>query len=289
MSRPLRIEYPGALYHVTSRGNARQNIFLSDKDRLRFLSILAEIVHTFNWICYSYCLMKNHYHLFIETPDGNLAASMRQLNGVYTQFFNRSHDRSGHIFQGRYKAFLIEKEFYLLQIARYIVLNPVRAGFVDCPEDWRWSSYRATVGLCKVPAFLAVDGILGLFLRRGASTEKEYRKFVYDGIASEENPFDEVKHKTILGSPQFIYSAWEMKKDAKQIKEIPREERMVGRPTLQDIFFRIDNNKDRNHTIIFARKQCLYPIREIANYLGLHYSTVSKIISANLRNSHPKT
>ena len=297
MTRPLRIEYPGALYHVTSRGNACQNIFLSNKDRLRFFSILADTINTFNWICYAYCLMENHYHIFIETLDGNLAAGMRQLNGVYTQYFNRTHSRPGHLFQGRYKAFLVEKESYLLQVARYIVLNPVHAGLTDCPEVWRWSSYRATVGLCKAPVFLTVDGILGLFSRQLALARREYRKFVRDGMIIKENPFDKVKHRTILGSPQFIDNTWEIKKEANQIKEIPREARMVGRPQLKDIFFRFDDNQDRNQAIVFARKQCLYSVKEIADYLGLHYSTASKVISKSLRsssnshssNSHPKT
>jgi putative transposase len=136
MARPLRIEFPGALYHVTSRGNGRADIFLDDGDRQLFLNVLATVCHRLHWLCYAYCLMTNHYHLVIETPDGNLAKGMRQLNGVYTQRFNRRHDHVGHILQGRYKAILVERDAYLLELARYVVLNPVRARMVEAPEHW---------------------------------------------------------------------------------------------------------------------------------------------------------
>ena len=124
MARPLRIEYPGALYHVTSRGNAREDIFFDEKDRQRFLATLAHVIRDYHWICYAYCQMTNHYHLLIETPEANLSRGMRQLNGVYTQALNRRHGRVGHIFQGRFKALLVEKDGYLLELCRYIVLNP---------------------------------------------------------------------------------------------------------------------------------------------------------------------
>ncbi|MFH1142435.1 MAG: transposase, partial [Candidatus Uhrbacteria bacterium] len=150
MARPLRIEFPGATYHVTSRGNARNDIFLSDNDRHQFLKTLSETIERYNWLCHSYCLMGNHYHILIETPEGNLAKGMRQLNGVYTQAFNKINQRVGHIFQGRYKAFLIEKEPYLLEVIRYIVLNPVRALLVNDPKNWKWSSYCAFAGITKV-------------------------------------------------------------------------------------------------------------------------------------------
>ena len=137
MARPMRIEFPGAVYHVTSRGNARAPIFIDDSDREDFLSILGSVVRRYNWLCHAYCLMGNHYHLIIETIEGNISRGMRQLNGVYTQKFNWKHARTGHIFQGRFKAILIEKESYLLEVSRYVVLNPVRANMVECPEAWR--------------------------------------------------------------------------------------------------------------------------------------------------------
>ena len=163
MARPLRIEYPGALYHVTSRGNARENIFLSDADRYAFLDILANTITKYNWLCHAFCLLDNHYHAIIETPDPNLSLGMRQLNGVYTQAFNRRHLRVGHVFQGRYKAILLERESYLLELCRYVVLNPVRAGMVSRPDQWKWSSYKYTAYSSKIPEFLTVNWLLGQF------------------------------------------------------------------------------------------------------------------------------
>ena len=133
MSRPLRIEFAGGLYHVTSRGDGREAIFLTEEDKRLFLSVLSEVVRDFNWAVHAYCLMDNHYHFLIETPDGNLSKGMRQLNGVYTQRFNRQHGRVGHVFQGRYKAIIVQKESYLLELARYVVLKPVRARMVRSP------------------------------------------------------------------------------------------------------------------------------------------------------------
>jgi REP element-mobilizing transposase RayT len=163
MARPLRIEFAGALYHVTSRGNERRAIFFSDDDRLAFLGILADVVDRFNWLCHAYCLMTNHYHLLVETADANLSKGMRQLNGVYTQYVNRTHQRVGHLFQGRFKGILVQRDSYLLELARYIVLNPVRAGMVSHPADWPWSSYRGTVGLEEPPAFLTTDWVVSAF------------------------------------------------------------------------------------------------------------------------------
>lgn len=143
MSRPLRIEFPDALYHVTARGDRRENIFEDDVDRRVFLDTFSQVVTQFNWLCYAWCLMGNHYHLLIQTPDGNLSSGMRQLNGVYTQASNRRHQRVGHVFQGRFKAILVDSDAYLLELARYVVLNPVRAGMVEGAQDWPWSSCRA--------------------------------------------------------------------------------------------------------------------------------------------------
>jgi len=163
MARPLRIEYDGALYHVTSRGNDRKPIFKDENDRDLYLAILAQVTHRFHWICHAYCLMRNHYHLVIETPDGNLSKGMRQLNGVYTQAHNRRHHRVGHLFQGRFKGILIQKESHYLEVCRYVVLNPVRAKAVKHPREWPWSSYRATGGLAPVPRCLTADELLSQF------------------------------------------------------------------------------------------------------------------------------
>ena len=156
MARPLRLEYPGAVYHVTARGNARQDIFVNDVDREKFLAILTATISRYHWLCHAYCLMGNHYHLLLETPDPNLSLGMRMLNGVYTQAYNRIHGKTGHIFQGRYKAVLIEKDAHLLELCRYIVLNPVAAGMVTGPAQCPWSSYRGTISEGEAPDFLTI-------------------------------------------------------------------------------------------------------------------------------------
>jgi len=141
MARPLRLEFAGALYHVTSRGDRREDIYLDDDDRAAWLAVIGDVCARFNWIVHAYCQMTNHYHLLVETVDGNLSKGMRQLNGVYTQRFNRRHGMVGHLFQGRYKAILIQKDTYLLELTRYVVLNPLRARIVSRLEDWLLSQF----------------------------------------------------------------------------------------------------------------------------------------------------
>lgn len=163
MARPLRLEFSGALYHVMARGNRRAPIYLDDTDFTQFLTGLGKVCERYNWLTHAYCLMHNHYHLLIETPDGNLSRGMRQLNGVYSQRFNRRHGTSGHLFQGRYKAILVQKGSYLLELSRYIVLNPVRARIAPAVQDWRWSSYLETVGRVEPPEWLETDWLLAQF------------------------------------------------------------------------------------------------------------------------------
>ena len=141
MVRPLRLEFAGALYHVTSRGDRREDIFLCDDDRVDWLGVLGTVCARFNWVVHAFCQMTNHYHILLETVDGNLSRGMRQMNGLYTQGFNRRHGLVGHLFQGRYKAILVQKEAYLLELSRYVVLNPLRANMVGSLEDWQWSTY----------------------------------------------------------------------------------------------------------------------------------------------------
>ena len=165
MARPLRIEFSGALYHVTSRGNARQAIYISNDDRQQFLTLLQNTVERYNWYCHAYCMMDNHYHLLIETNSPTLSKGMKYLNGTgtYTQYFNRQHQRVGHVFQGRFKAILVQKNSYLLELARYIVLNPVRAKMVRSANQWPWSSYRATAGFTNSVPCLTTDWLLAEF------------------------------------------------------------------------------------------------------------------------------
>lgn len=182
MARPLRLQYPGAVYHLTARGNARQGIFRDDTDRGTFLATLSHVIARYRWRCHACCLMDKHYHLLVETPRPNLSLGMRQLNGVYTQACNKRHRRVGHPFQGRYTAILVEKEPHLLELCRYVVLNPTRAKACRVAGDWRWSSYRATAGLAPVPEFLTVTWVLGHFGHRRRLAQARYRAFVRDGL-----------------------------------------------------------------------------------------------------------
>ena len=277
MARPLRIEYQNAVHHVTSRGNARNKIFLGDQDRENFLFVLDAVVKRHNWLCHAYCLMDNHYHLMIETPDANLSRGMRQLNGVYTQKYNWWHSKTGHLFQGRYKSILVDKENYLLELCRYVVLNPVRANMVEKPEEWKWSSYGATAGLKTVPNYLTVDWILGLFSNNKAEAQKRYRKFVREGIHTG-SPWDDLQGQILLGEEGFIEKYKDLLSDKEQIKEIPRPQRYVSRPRLAKLLSKEDKTARRNRGIHSAHVKYGYTLKEIADHLEIHYTTVSKAI-----------
>ena len=277
MTRPLRIEFAGAVYHITSRGNARENIFIDREDRRLFLSLLEDVKERYNWLWYGYCLMSNHYHLLIETPDGNLSRGMRQLNGVYTQRFNKRHGRTGHIFQGRFKAILMQKESYLLEVCRYVVLNPVRAGLVSYPEEWKWSSYLATMGMVEKPKFLCSDWILAQLGHDMVTARKAYRDFVITGI-KKESPWKDLKGGTFLGKEDFIEEVKEFLKGKERIKEIPRIERFVGRPPLKEIFGEIKTKPLEIKGMYAAHVRYGYTLKEIGDFLGIHYSTVSKLL-----------
>lgn len=277
MARPLRLEYPGAVYHVTARGNAREPIFFDDEDRQSFLTILGSVVNRFNWLCHAYCLMGNHYHLLIETPDGNLSRGMRQLNGVYTQKVNRRYSRVGHLFQGRFKSILVDKGSYLLELARYVVLNPVRAKLVKDPKDWEWSSYRATVGMTTTPKFLSTDWILSQFGSQREEAQAAYRHFVAEGIGK--TIWGNLKGGVILGSNDFAAKVIPLLREKEPLTEVPRAQRFATRPSLGELFAGIKESKSRRNGKIYeAYMQHGYTLSEIGRELGLHYSTVSKIV-----------
>lgn len=280
MARQLRIEYPNAVYHVTSRGNARADIFINDTDRENFLGVTGKVVTRYNWLCHAYCLMDNHYHLLIETPDGNLSQGMRQLNGIYTQTFNRRHGRVGHIFQGRFKAVIVEKESHLLELCRYVILNPVRAGMVTDPLKWRWSSYRFTGGVAKNEPYLTTEWILSQFDKSKTEARKKYRQFVYDEMGEREAPWEKLKGQVILGSEMFIERVRELLGSKEMILEIPRLQRFAGRPALDVLFPTGEHHaKNTRNPAIFKAHVCYgYTLKDIADHLDIHYTTVSKII-----------
>lgn len=278
MARPLRIEFPGAVYHITSRGNARQTIFLDDRDYTEFLKILCFVVERFNWILHAYCLMGNHYHLLIETPEGNLSKGMRQLNGVYTQQFNRRHNRVGHVLQGRYKAILVDKDNYLLELCRYVVLNPVRARLVKAPKEWQWSSYMGTSGYGKGIFCLTTDWILLQFGNERKEASVRYREFVRAGL-KEDSPLKVAKGQLFLGGDSFIEKFKRMIRGKEALKEIPKVQRYVTRPSLKTIFK--DKHEDkrlRDKAVYESHIRYGYTLREIAEYLSVHYATVSRAV-----------
>ena len=279
MARPLRIEYPGAVYHITSRGNEKKAVFKDEQDRELFLKTLAQVNKHYHWFCHAYCLMDNHYHLLIETPEGNLSRGMRQLNGVYTQSFNKKRNRTGHLFQGRYKAILIQKDNHLLEAGRYVVLNPVGAQLVERPEDWKWSSYRATVGEETAHPCLTGDWILGQFSRTRAKAEEEYRRFVTWGIGKG-TIWKEVKGQAIFGEDDFVNSLADYLKRQKKVPEISKSQRYADRPALGQIFKEsfINDKQKRNQKIAEAIQKYGYTQRAIADFLGFHFTYVSRIL-----------
>jgi len=279
MTRPLRIEFEGALHHVTARGNRQEDIFVCDDDRESFLNLLGKVIMRYNWICHAYCLMGNHYHLLIETPDANLSAGMRQLNGVYTQIFNRAHGKVGHVFQGRFKSILVEKEAHLLELCRYVVLNPVRAHQCTSPDKWQWSSYNATAGGEKVAKWLTVDWVLAQFSAKKAEAQKKYRKFVADPLGLEYSPLQSVVGQIILGGQDFISRMAPYLMDKAEVKEISRQQRLVGRPCLDELFSGISDKTQRNRAIRKAHLDYGYTLKEIADHVGRHYSTISCVVS----------
>jgi REP element-mobilizing transposase RayT len=272
MSRPLRIELPGALYHVTCRGNAREAIYLDDDDREEFLAITGTVIERYHWRAHAYCLMSNHYHLVLETPEPNLSRGMRQLNGVYTQRFNRRHQQVGHVFQGRFKAILVDRDPYLLELCRYVVLNPVRAGMVPEPGAWPWSSYRGTAGLAAGPAWLTTDWLLAQLAERRQDARARYRRFVAAGIARP-SPWEALRNQVFLGDDGFV-SRLQAGLDQGP-GEVPRAQRRSPPASLADYQARY---ADRAEAMAQAVHAGGYTLRAVADHFGVHYSTVSRAV-----------
>jgi putative transposase len=273
MARPLRLELAGALYHVTSRGDGREDIFLSDADRLVWLEILGQVCNRFNWVCHAYCQMTNHYHLVIETPDANLSKGMRQLNGVYTQRFNRSHQRVGHVFQGRYKAILVEMDSYLLELARYVVLNPLRAKMVRRVEQWPWSSYAATCGQQTQPQWLQTDFILSQFSAQRARAIAKYITFVHEGKGLP-SVWSQLQGQIYLGSKAFVEKMHEEIENKPSLIEVPRAQRRAIARALADYA----QAYPRDEAVAIAYLSGQHTMAAIADYFGVHYTTVSRLV-----------
>jgi len=222
LARQLRIEYPGALYHVTSRGNEKKDIFRSIKDRDKFLSYLSSAWERHGAVFHAYCLMSNHFHLMVETPLGNLSWIMKHINGSYTTYFNVKHKRAGHLFQGRYKAILVQADTYAAELSRYIHLNPVRAKMVSTPEEYRWSSCSRYLEGTE-PSWLSTGLVLGYFGTEDEDRRRNYRDYLYDAIGKESrDPLSDSVASTILGSDDFVRDIREKYLDGKENdRELP--------------------------------------------------------------------
>lgn len=272
MARPLRIELAGGLYHVTSRGDRREDIYFGEADRLAWLDTFAQVCKRFNWICHAWCQMTNHYHIVVETVEGNLALGMRQLNGVYTQAINRNHRRVGHVFQGRYKAILVEKDRHLLELARYVVLNPVRAGMVRDAGAWPWSSYNAMVGREVAPLWLQTEWILGQFSPQRGRAIRKYIDFVRAGVGLP-SLWERLHGQIYLGGEAFLKRMQKLA-DKATVGEIPRAQR---RPLAKPLSH-YRKQADVKRAMVAAYATGDYTMQEIADCFDVHYATVSRAV-----------
>jgi len=235
MARPLRLEHPGALWHVTARGNERGEVFRDDADRREFLAVLGRTVSVYGWRLHGYVLMGNHYHLLVETPEPTLSRGMRDLNGVTTQRFNRRHGRTGHLFEGRFKAILVEREAHLLELVRYLALNPVRAGIAKSAAAWPWSSYKATAGLAEAPEWLETAWTLEQFGKRPAEARRRYAAFVADGRGAGYDPWGQLRGQVFLGSEGFAREVSRRASRKSAPKEVPRAQREPVAPSPEEV------------------------------------------------------
>lgn len=275
MARPLRLEFAGALYHVTARGDRREPIYTDEVDRREWLGVLGDACRRFNWVIHAYCQMTNHYHMVVETPDGNLARGMRQLNGLYTQRFNRRHGLVGHLFQGRYKAIVVQKEGYLKELARYVVLNPVRAGMVKQPEEWPWSSYRLMVTEEDAPPeWLDIDWLLAGFGRRRNAAIAAYTRFVLDGIRKQ-SPMEHVKHQLYLGDEAFIEQVQITTNRQQSLREVSKTQR---RALAKPLSAYTSDYPERDEAMARAYLSGAYTMQQIGAHFGVHYMTVSRAV-----------
>ena len=298
MARPLRLEHPGAIWHVTARGNAREPIFLNDGDRLAFLDILDRVVGTFRWFIHAWVLMENHFHLVVETPEPTLSRGMRQLNGIYTQRFNARHARVGHLLQGRFKAVVVERQAHLLELARYVVLNPVRAGVVGDAQAWPWSSYRATAGVEPAPSWLSTSWLLASFDDSSPRrAQKRYSAFVAEGIEGSYRPWEQVIGQLYLGGGEFVAETAGKLVPPSASHEYPKAQRAAGHAGLAELVAAVaaefSTSVDAIRTVKRgpARKALAYvgrvdlalKLRELAPLLGITEWSISNLAAAGER------
>ena len=294
MSRPLRIQYEGAWYHVMNRGAGRRRIFRSEAHRIDFLSLLQEISKTFKFQIHAYCLLDTHYHLLVSTPQGNLSQGIRHLNGVYTQRYNRSQHTDGPLFRGRFKAIIVDADQYLLQLSRYIHLNPVEAGLKKRLEAYRWSSYRAYIGQDRPPNWLCLQETLEAIGER--NPRERYQAFVESGVDQEMKVFySQGRRNPILGDDRFRRRLKRRSEGRHLSAEVPKAEQRIVTPSMdqvventarvfgvpvkelfRDARGRGKGNLPRAVAIMLSREAGGYPLKIIAKRFKMsHYSSVS--------------
>jgi putative transposase len=287
LARQKRIEYPGAFYHITSRGNRKQTIFLSDDDRIFFLHCLRRACEKYGIVIQGYCLMDNHYHLFIETPWGNLSKAMHYLNTAYAIYFNKKHAYVGHPFQGRFKAVLVQAESYARDLVAYIHLNPVRARIVEGPERYPWSDYREYIGLSAPKPWTSHAMVLGQFGTSLAGARAAYQEYVLRRIG--QDPPEPLSHSSevgILGDSEFIAKMRDLCfADGKAgfDRELPQLNKLAKQPRLEDVraesesYFGIRNRHSRRVAIYLSHKITMLPLKEIAAFYQIGISGVTEV------------
>ena len=282
MARPPRIEFPGAVYHVTARGDRREPIFVDDEDRQALLEVVAQALSRFDAEALSYCLMGNHYHFVLHTRQGNLSLLMRHINGVYTQTFNRRHNKSGHLFQGRFKAILVDRDAYLLEVCCYVDLNPVRARMVRKPENWTWSSYKAHVGLAPTPVWLDTAGLHGYLLGRPVRGVTDYKRAAHRYarlVASvpDANLWDSALRQQIYLGDEVFVARMQARAEPRNStdSDIPK----IQRRKVRTLAHWLESGETREMALYRAHTEGAIPMSAIARELKLSVSRVSRLIS----------
>lgn len=293
MARPLRIEFAGAVYHITSRGDRGERIFLDNSDRDELLDVVAQALSRFDAQMLAYCLMGNHYHFVLHTRQANLSRLMRHINGVYTQRFNQAHRKHGHLFEGRFKAILVDRDSYLLEVCRYVELNPVRAALVSKPQAWLWSSYRAHAGLAAAPVWLDVAGLHGYVLgraARGASDRRRAGVRYAELVASAGDvPLWEtaLRQQIYLGDERFVERMQRLAEPRRaSAREVPKaQRRKAGTVTLAQWLARCHT---REEAVYRAYAESGLNMTEIATEMGLSVSRVSRLIARAEQEERPE-
>lgn len=292
MARQLRIEFEGAFYHVTSRGNQRGQIFWDSGDRVKFQEILKRTKDRYGYLLHAYVFMDNHYHLLMETPHANIKQIMQNINTSYTVYVNKRHRRFGHLFQGRYKSFIVDKESYLLEVGRYIHLNPVRAGIVERAEDYRWSSYQEYISKNSKQKITDTDDTLYSFSKVRTEAVNRYREFVYAGI-EKDSPLDEAVG-SVLGDEGFTEKVLKYLKCCPDEREIPDIKKIETKYNLEDavkivaVYYGVSKEVllRRNRTLVRQRKMAIYFCKilsgkkniEIGKIFGISAQAVSNVV-----------